>query len=118
MEIDKLKRFRKEINSAPQGNPKRQMSVKKHKPKWLVHNETPSDVNESRQWNNHMWYYCFKKSRGKCNSKWRQHQPSKCEGLEFVPEHKCKNTTADIKKGKKKAKVNRGHAITDGTGQS
>ena len=43
-EIEKLKRFRKETPYAPQGNPRKQMSTKKDKPKWLVNNETPSDV--------------------------------------------------------------------------
>ena len=45
-----------------------------------------------------MWYYLCEKYVGKCNGKWRQHQPSKYEGLAFIPEHKRKNTTADIKK--------------------
>ena len=99
-EIDKLKRFRKETHTAPQGIPRRQMSVKKDKPKWFVNNETPSDVKDSRKYNNNTWYYCCEKSGGKCNGKCRQHQPSKCEGLAFIPEHKRKNTTAGIKKGK------------------
>ena len=101
MEIEKLKRFLKETPSAPQGNPRKQMSAKKDKPKWLVNNDTPSDVKESRQYNNHTWYYCCEKYGGKCNGKWCQHQPSKYEGLTFIPEHKRKNTTADIKKGKR-----------------
>ena len=75
--------------------------MKKDKPKWFVKNETPSDVKESRQWNNHGWYFCCEKSGGKCNGKLCQHQPSKCEGLAFIPEHKRKNTTPDIKKGKR-----------------
>ena len=48
-EIDKLKRFQKETPSAAQGNPRKQISVKKDKPKWFVNNKTPSDVKESRQ---------------------------------------------------------------------
>ena len=99
-EFEKLKRFLKETPSAPQGNPRNQMSAKKDKPKWLVHNDTPSDVKDSCQHNNHTWYYCCDKSGGKCNGKWRQQQPSKCEGLAFIPECKRKNTTDDIKKGK------------------
>ena len=43
-EIYKLKRFRKETHTAPQGNPRRQMSVKKDKPKWFVNNEISSGV--------------------------------------------------------------------------
>ena len=101
MEIEELKLFRKETPSAPQGNPRNKMSAKKDKPKWLVNNKTPSEIKESSQHNNHTWYYCYDKSRGKCNGKWRQHQPSKCEGMAFIPEHKRKNTTADIKKGKR-----------------
>ena len=77
------------------------MSAKKDKPKLLVNNETPSDVKESRQYKNHTWYYCCEKSGSKYNGKWHQHQPSKCEGLAFIPEHKRKNTTADTKKGKR-----------------
>ena len=77
------------------------MSVKKDKPKWFVNKETPSDVKESPQWNNHTWYYCCEKSGGECNDKWRQHQPSKCKGLAFIPEHKRKNTTADINRVKR-----------------
>ena len=77
------------------------MSAKKEKPKLLVNNDTPYDVKESRQYNNHTWYYCCEKSGGKCNGKWRHHQPSKYEGLAFIPEHKRKNTTADIKKVKR-----------------
>ena len=100
-EIEKLKRFRKETPSAPQGNHRKQISTKKDKPKWLVNNETPSNVKDSRQHNNHMWYYCCEKSGGKCNGKWRQHQPSKFEVLAFILERKRKNTTADIKKGKR-----------------
>ena len=76
------------------------MSAKKEKLEWLVKNETPYNVKESRQHNNHTWYYFCEKSGGKCNGKWRQNQPSKCEGLAFIPEHKRRNTTADIKKGK------------------
>ena len=74
------------------------MYAKKDKPKWLVNNETPSDVKESRQHSNHTWYYFCEKYGGKCNGKWRQNQPSKYEGLAFIPEHKRKNTTADINK--------------------
>ena len=43
-EIEKLKLFRKETPSAPQGNPRKKMPVKKDKPKWFVNNKTPSDV--------------------------------------------------------------------------
>ena len=100
-EIDKLKRFRKKNHTAQQGSPRRQMSVKKDKPKWFVNNETPSDVKETRQWNNNMWLHCCEESGGKCKDKWHQHEPSKFEGLAFIPEHKRKNTTADIKKVKR-----------------
>ena len=48
-EIDKLKRFRKETPNAPHGNPRKQMSVKKDKPKWFVNNDTPSGVKGSHQ---------------------------------------------------------------------
>ena len=89
-EIDELKRFRKETPSASQGNPRKQMSVKKENPKWFVNNETPSDAKESRQYNNHTQYYCCEKSGAKCNGKWRQHQPSKRERLKFIPKHKRK----------------------------
>ena len=68
---------------------------------WFVNKETPSDVNYTHQWNNHMWYYCCEKPGGKFNGKWRHHQPSKYEGLAFIPEHRRKNTTADTKKGKR-----------------
>ena len=66
----------------------------------MGNNDTPPDVKVSHQYNTHTWYYCYKKSGGKCNGKWRQHQPLKCEGLAYITEHKRKNTTADIKKGK------------------
>ena len=48
-ETEKLKRFRKETPSSPQGNPRKQMYTKEDKPKWFVNNETPSDVKESHQ---------------------------------------------------------------------
>ena len=52
-ELEKLKRFREETPSAPPGNSKRQSSGKKERPKWLLLNKTPSNDNESRQWNDH-----------------------------------------------------------------
>ena len=56
-EIEKLKGFYKETPSAPPGNPKRQPSGKKERPKWLLINKTPSNINESRQWNDHTCQY-------------------------------------------------------------
>ena len=56
-EIDKLKRFWKETPSDPPGNSIRQPSRKKERPKWLLFNKTPSNVNKSRQRNCHTWCY-------------------------------------------------------------
>ena len=46
-------------------------------------------------------YYCCEKTGGKCNGKWRHHQPSECKGRVFVTEHKRKNMTAARKKKKR-----------------
>ena len=100
-EIDNLKRFRKETPSAPPGTPRKQPAGRKDKPEWLLKNKAPSDVNETRQFDNHAWYYCCEQLGGKCNGKWRQHKPSECKGRAFVPEYKRKNTTADSKKEKR-----------------
>ena len=116
-EIEKFKWFRKETPSAPPGNPKKQPSGKKDRPKCLLLNETPSNVNESRQWNNHTWYYLCKKTGGKCNRKWRQHQPYKCKGCAFVPNHKRKNTTAVRKKEKQSKLTEATQSILDQVNQ-
>ena len=52
-EIEKLKRVRKETSSTPPGNQKRQPSDKKEIPNWLLLNDNPSNINESRHWNDH-----------------------------------------------------------------
>ena len=69
MEIENLKQVWKETPSDPPGNPKIQPSVKKKRPKWLLLNKTPSNVNESRQWNDHTWCYFCNKKGGKFNGK-------------------------------------------------
>ena len=100
-EIDQLKHSRKETPSAPPSISRKQPSRLADRPRWLNRNETPSDVNETRQYAGHTWYYCCEKTGGKCHGKWRQHKPSECKGRAFIPNHKRDSTTAAKKKEKR-----------------
>eukprot|EP00980_Cylindrotheca_fusiformis_P001364 scaffold341_cov67-Cylindrotheca_fusiformis.AAC.3 len=62
--------------------PKRQKKEKKDKPGWMFEEPSADKLKEPRSWNGTQWYWCSKKTGGKCSGQYRAHKPSQCKGTE------------------------------------
>jgi len=73
---------KKNNNSRNNGNNGRRPTGK---PKIML--SAPKDPHTVVQYKGKPWYYCCKETGGKCEGKWRAHEPSQCKGLNY---HKAK----------------------------
>lgn len=77
-----LSKFKKKGKSKPNNDKEKKKKVLTD-PEWLA-NHTPPDASEMKQpkkWKDKDFYWCSKKTGGKCNGKWRRHKPSECKGI-------------------------------------
>jgi hypothetical protein len=68
--------------------------AKLEKPHWFFQEPKEDQINKPKFWNNRSWCYCFPKTGGKCDGKYRAHKPSDCKGQAHVfnPNKKQKPT--------------------------
>ena len=66
--------------SSKQKQQKKQRQSGSQRPKWLVNNEKPKDVHETRKYANNTYHYCCRETGGKCGGVWRIHKPTECQG--------------------------------------
>lgn len=52
------------------------------KPQWMSQEPAQDQLTKPRKWMNELWYWCGKKTGGKCE-KYRKHQPSQCGGRSY-----------------------------------
>ena len=66
--------------SFKQKQQKKQRQSGSQHPKWLVNNEKPKDVHETRKYANNTYHYCRRETGGKCSGVWRIYEPTECQG--------------------------------------
>ena len=104
-----METFHNEVKTLRKKNQKKQdktvegsskTNQNKERPSWLTNHEKPKpeDSKRSRQWNGKVWWWCDKSTGGKCDGKWRIHNPSECKGYTPKSDQKTKP-----KQGKKRS---------------
>jgi hypothetical protein len=63
-------------------------------------------------WNDKPWYYCSKKTGGKCDRQYRCHEPKACEGRAHKFQPKDKETTPEKEADKRKLKLVKAYQAT------
>jgi len=80
-----------------------------NKPGWMGEKPPKADLHKSKKYNGRMWWYCGPETGGKCEGKWRCHEPAKCQGKDFKFPTAEKRNGDDKKEGerpnKKKLKL-------------
>ena len=73
------------------------------KPDWMYQEPPEDKLKEPRNWNGKPWYWCSKKTGGKCTpGAYRRHKPSECKGIAAGSKRK----TAGESKDKNTAETN------------
>ena len=87
-EVKRLEKGRAGKKEEKQGKtkPKDQKKKKRKstKPDWMVNNERPDDINETRMWRDTKYYFCCTETGGKCGGMWRVHIPTECKGKSYL----------------------------------
>ena len=79
-ELEKLKKEKRVANNKKGDGSKR---TRDEKPQWFSKRPTKDKLHKPKEWKGKKWYYCHPDTGGKCDSVWRQHKPSECEGKEY-----------------------------------
>jgi type II secretory pathway pseudopilin PulG len=95
----KLRKALKDKKGKSTGKEKspKQSPTKPAKPEWLAKNTPPKEggMNKPREWGGRTWWYCDKKTGGKCPGMWRcSHKPSECRYDEIKAKRKAKEEKA------------------------
>ncbi len=71
-------------------------------------------MNKPRMFNSKQWYFCSKKTGGKCNRQYRRHKPSDCEGKAhtFVPNDKKRKPSEEAINKERKLKLAKAYEAT------
>lgn len=94
-EVKRLERNRRTSNSkkgtnrgekSERNNRDKERKRKSDRPGWLVNDERPDDLNETREWKSNTYHYCCEETGGKCGGMWRVHLPTACKGKAFMRE--------------------------------
>lgn len=84
--VQDLKKLQRKIqdksNKRKRGNSNGAGKTPKAKPEWLEKNQKPSDVNQTKTWNQNKYHWYCKETGGKCEGKWRVHKPKECKGYQ------------------------------------
>jgi hypothetical protein len=94
--------FKAGPKSPPGAAKKPAAGTKSDKPDWFKDNIKPKDPREVKVYNSNPYYWCGSESGGKCNGKWRQHPPWKCEGTSGEAKNRKKAPNSPKPKGKSK----------------
>ena len=86
--------------SSKQKQQKKQRQSGSQRPKWLVNNEKPKDVHETRKYANNTYHYCCRETGGKCGGVWRIHKPTECQGKAHRGGGKSSSDTGKSKRKK------------------
>jgi hypothetical protein len=54
------------------------------KPAWVFEEPSADKLLKPKMWGDKMWYYCSKKTGGKCAGQYCRHKPLECEGKAHV----------------------------------
>ena len=112
-EVEKIKRKKVTWKDGGKNGGKKGDKSKKGKqrdnndlPAWMKVEPSPDKLFEPREWNGKLWYFCSKKTGGKCDPGcYRRHKPEQCEGLAKKRKAPEKKVKSDQKSNKKKLKV-------------
>jgi len=83
------------------------------KPSWFYKEPKEDEIHKPKMFNGKAWYYCGKKTGGKCDGQYRRHKPSDCEGKAhaFVPKEK-KKTEENGNQDERKLKLAKAYEAT------
>ena len=84
------------------------------KPSWFFKEPKEDEIHKPKMFNGKPWYYCSKKTGGKCDGQYRRHKPSECEGKAhaFVPNEKKKTEDKDKGNEERKLKLAKAYEAT------
>jgi hypothetical protein len=121
-EIKNLKKKTKDPNKKPpyKGKPTdtkgkgKGAALQAEKPSWFFKEPKEDEIHKPKMFNGKPWYYCSKKTGGKCDGQYRRHKPSECEGKAhaFVPKEKKKAEDKDKGNEERKLKLAKAYEAT------
>lgn len=75
-----MARARKTNPKQPKQPPPKSKKKATARPEWLDKKIKPANPTDTKEFNNHTYYWCGSETGGKCGGTWRQHKPSECKG--------------------------------------